>query len=150
VSNFWDRLGTAEPASNAPLAAPQPVANGPWWQAPQYAAQAPAAGPAAPQGTPNNITEALLATGPVPIKAQSARVTTTCPECGSGNYFRPSGQPNMVESCFECGYNARFSHSTAGAGMPGGESTGPATPSVQVGLGSGKQNNFNPGVFINK
>lgn len=55
-------------------------------------------------------------TAPAQTKAKSARMNATCPDCGSGNFFQ--GQPNSMPQCYECGYNPRFGHSTAGAGIP--------------------------------
>jgi len=108
---FWDNVaGNTSPAPAVqPQAAPQqPADSTPWWmagQAPQATAQAQ---PAAP-GQPEDYH---------PRQARSAALTDLCPECGSVNCFRPMGQPNAMPQCYECGWNPRFGHSTAGAGMP--------------------------------
>ena len=80
------------------------------------------------------------------MKALSARSTALCPGCGSDNIFKPVGMPNMMEQCYNCGWNPRFGHSTAGAGLPAGEATGPATPARQVSTA----NNFNPQTIVAK
>lgn len=149
MSSFWDRLSPDAAPASAPQQATQTQTGGAWWQAPALLQQSLPQPVAAPTAPPASLSEALLATGPVPSKAMSARSNATCPSCGSDNYFRPTGHPNSMEKCFECGYNARFAHSTAGAGMPSGGDGGPVTPSKQVAHG-GLQNNFNPGVFINR
>jgi len=77
-------------------------------------------------------------------KAQSARSNRTCPECGSGNIFKPHGVPNAMEQCYGCGWNPRFAQSMAGAGIT--NSTGPATPSKQIST----SNNYNPQVVVGK
>jgi hypothetical protein len=43
-----------------------------------------------------------------------------------------------MTKCYDCGFNPRFMHSTAGVGIPG--DAGPATPARQVSTA----NNFNP------
>ena len=73
----------------------------------------------------------------------SARSTETCPDCGSGNYFRPNGHANAMAQCYNCGYNPRFAHSTAGAGMPSDRSA-PTRPAKQVST----ENNYNPSTII--
>lgn len=59
--------------------------------------------------------------------------------------FKPQGMPNAMEQCYECGYNPRFAHSTAGAGMPS-DSTAPTRPSRQVSTA----NNYNPQTIVGK
>lgn len=78
-------------------------------------------------------------------KAQSSRSTLTCPDCGSGNIFKPNGIPNAMEQCYHCGWNPRFAQSTAGAGMPSTAETGPARPARQIAPGV---NNFNPQTIV--
>lgn len=53
--------------------------------------------------------------------------------------------PNAMRQCYECGYNPRFAHSTAGAGMPT-DAAAPARPARQVST----SNNYNPGVIVGK
>lgn len=48
-------------------------------------------------------------------KAQSIKDNERCPDCQSPNYVRSSQNPNSMKSCFDCGYNPRFQHSTHGA-----------------------------------
>jgi hypothetical protein len=61
-------------------------------------------------------------------KAQSARDTELCPECDSPNYMRPKGVPNALKQCFNCGFNNRFAHSTAGASGIGQKNVAPPKP----------------------
>lgn len=130
--SFWEKtLGSiATPAAPAPR--PQTT---PWFQqvtptTPQPYVQ-PQMAPVVPQPQ-------------APLKAQSARSTDTCPDCGSGNIFKPVGMQNAMQQCYHCGWNPRFAHSTAGAGMPSDGGSGPATPSRQVSKG----NNFNPQTIV--
>jgi len=75
-------------------------------------------------------------------KAQSAKRSDTCPNCYSGNYFAPQGTQRM--RCYDCGYP--ITQSGTGAGMPGGNTSGPVTPAKQVGQGSG----FNPNIIVDR
>lgn len=50
-----------------------------------------------------------------------------------------------MEQCYHCGWNPRFAHSTAGAGLPSDNST-PTQPSRQVSTA----NNFNPQTIVAK
>jgi hypothetical protein len=77
-----------------------------------------------------------------------ARQDTHCPDCGGSNYFRPVGMHNAMAQCYECGYNPRFTQSTAG--LPSGSAgDGPATPAKQTASGgAGGQSNYNPGAII--
>jgi membrane protease subunit (stomatin/prohibitin family) len=52
-------------------------------------------------------------------KAQSARDTESCPECGGPNYLAEKGKPNSMKHCFDCGANPRFSQSMAGVSGTG-------------------------------
>lgn len=127
---FWDKALTP----NAPVSsAPQPVTTTePWFR--QTAIPSPKASiPATPH----------VEEPPAPVKAQSARSSETCPDCGSGNFFKPQGHPNAMSQCYECGWNPRFAHSTAGAGMPTGDG-GPATPARQVST----TGNYNPQTIV--
>lgn len=97
-----------------------------------------------PQGVVENYSEPPSNEQTALKKAVSARSTQTCPDCGSGNFFKPQGMPNAMEQCYHCGWNPRFAHSTAGAGMPSTAETGPATPARQIST----QNNFNPQTIV--
>lgn len=66
----------------------------------------------------------------------------TCPNCFGSNIGKPS--PNVMEQCFECGWNPRFDQMAAGVQSSGGE--GPAHPSRQVSTA----NNYNPTTVIAK
>jgi hypothetical protein len=63
---------------------------------------------------------------PPTTKAQSARQTATCPDCGSGNYFAIE---NAKARCYDCGYPVEQSGSRFGglAGAVVDGSTKPAT-----------------------
>lgn len=85
------------------------------------------------------VPQAMPFVVPAVTKAQSARLTDLCPECGSGNYFRAT--PNAVLQCYECGHNPRFSQSTQGTGFRGDKSSS-AAPARQ--LNPKGAPNFNP------
>lgn len=111
--------------------AQQPVvapSNRPWWQpapmvpqvqqpAPQpqqQALQQVQPGSVTPEGQ-SHIGDLLRQDGYHSEKAQSSKDTEPCPDCGSPNYMRSKESPNSMKQCFECGFNPRFAHSTAGA-----------------------------------
>jgi hypothetical protein len=76
-----------------------------------------------------------------------ARQDTHCPDCGGDNFFKPHGMPNVMAQCYECGYNARFTQTTAG--LPSGDKSSPSTPARQIASGGlGGQNNYNPSMII--
>jgi hypothetical protein len=143
VSNFWaNKLGAAaRPAAPAPVPQQQPQqpSNSPWWASGQQPyptpAQAPQTVPEQPQGK-------------APARAMVTKQDTHCPDCGGNDYFKPIGQPNAMAQCYTCGYNPRFTQSTAG--LPSGSTgDGPATPAKQTAAGGrGGQSNYNPGAFI--
>lgn len=129
MSNFWSqRLAPAAQPQQAP-AAPQPASTAPWWLPqtvapvqPQQPAQTvqqtvvptPQQASVAPDGKAH-FGDLLQQDGYTTEKAQSAKDSTTCPDCGSPNYMGVKGSPNAMKQCFECGFNPRFAHSTAGA-----------------------------------
>ena len=77
-------------------------------------------------------------------KAQSAKQTQSCPECGSGNYMSPSQTIGL--RCYDCGYPIVQSGSGLGKGITGGpQAAGPAQPAVQVATGG-----WNPTTIIGK
>lgn len=130
MSSFWQqRLAPQQPAPQQPAEAPS---NRPWWQpapVPQQAQQ-PAPQPQQQpfqQAQPSSVTpaegtslsEALTQTEYTSTKAQSAKDTEACPNCGSQNYMRASGSPNSMKQCFDCGQNPRFEQMAAGTtGIP--------------------------------
>lgn len=139
--SFWEKaLGAPAPAPQAPVPVQQPTSQ-PWF-VPQIPTPQVPQQPVYPQQPPGNYPQQPQPEQ-APLKAQSARSTATCPDCGSGNIFKPTGQPNAMEQCYHCGWNPRFSHSTAGAGMPS-DATAPARPSKQVSTA----NNFNPQTIV--
>jgi ribosomal protein S27E len=64
---------------------------------------------------------------PQETKAQSAKQTASCPDCGSGNYF--SATPQTAFRCYDCGYPVQQSGSRYG-GLAGANVTGDAKPAT--------------------
>lgn len=148
MSDFWQRR--LQPTTTAPpqQAPPPQPSGGPWWMpgaAPRTVTQ-PQQVPVQQPGTVQpGSTPAGPSTGEVPIelllqqdqytteKAQSARDAERCPDCDSVNYMAPKGHPNAMKQCFECGFNPRFAHSTAGASGIGQKNVeAPRAARVQV------------------
>lgn len=77
-------------------------------------------------------------------RAQSAKDTEVCPDCGSVNYIAPAGHPNAMKQCFNCGFNPRFAHSTAGATGIGQNNLPTRTARAQT----LSQSNWNPQTAI--
>lgn len=164
MGNFWAQALNL-PAAPAP-APPQPPYQQPapipqpWYAPPQYQqpAQPYQMQPAVPQGQPYpGHPQAPAPEQPgmwgtiegSSRRAKSARLTQTCPECGSGNYFRPEGKPNALLRCQNCGYNERFTQSGGDGGLPGGDGQAvPATPARQTSAGGGGGSQFRPDVII--
>lgn len=158
MGNFWaNRVAQQQAPAAPPQPAPAPASNAPWWlpkQAPQVPQQVVQQPQVPQQGVPDE-------NGQVPIgyllhqegyqytsdKAQSARDTERCPECDSGNYLKPKGVPNAMKQCFECGYNPRFAHSTAGASGIGQKNVEAPRPARVQTLSEG---NFNPKVIVGR
>ncbi len=131
MTNFWQQRLAPQAQQPAPQPAQAP-SNRPWWQpqpvtpqaqqpAPQpqqQALQQPQSGSVTPaEGA--SLSEALTQTEYTSTKAQSAKDTEACPNCGSQNYMRASGHPNSMKQCFECGSNPRFEQMAAGTtGIP--------------------------------
>lgn len=123
---FWDSVtGPATLPQRAPILQPQPFTTQHVGYPPSFA-----------QPVEDPDVEAAKR------RAPSSRSTLTCPNCGSDNVCKPS--PNTMEQCYACGWNPRFEHSTAGAGMPTGGQTGPTRASRQISTA----NNFNPQVIV--
>ncbi|MER5754320.1 hypothetical protein [Streptomyces sp. NPDC002088] len=141
MSNFWaNKLGAAtRPAAPAPAPVPQQQSNGPWWSPsqPNYPA---------PQQTPETVP--LHTEGRAPARAMVAKQDTHCPDCGGGEFFKPIGHANAMPQCYTCGYNPRFTQSTAG--LPSGSGgDGPTTPAKQIATGGlGGRSNYQPGTII--
>ena len=147
MSDFWSkRLGQQAQQPAAPVA---PAPTRPWWavqQPPQpvqpyvpQPAQVTGIVPSAdPQQLPqpssvdpngeSSFSDLIHQDGYTTTKAQSARDTELCPESDSPNYMRPKGVPNALKQCFNCGFNARFAHSTAGASGIGQKNVAPPKP----------------------
>lgn len=163
MAGFWsERLGVA-PSQPAPAPAPAPASTTPWWM-PQPAPQQPQSAPQQPQAPapqqpvqqqPSSVPpdgeshfgDLLHQDGYTTEKAQSARDSESCPECGSGNYMAAKGHPNSMKQCFNCGYNPRFAHSTAGAASTGQKNVAPPRPARVQLLAEG---NFNPGQIVGR
>lgn len=141
MSNFWSQVAAAPAAAPAPVAGYSPS---PFFAPPQPF-QAPSQAPAAVEApeVPGQWGSIAASTA----KAQSSRLTQTCPECNSGNFFAPHGQPNMMPVCYNCGYNPRFSQMTAGGGLPS-DSSAPARPAKQ--MNSKGTSNFQPQNIIGR
>lgn len=74
-------------------------------------------------------------------KAQSAKQSSRCPGCNSGNYMAPPGT-NLMR-CYDCGYPLV----QAGSGVISTSSSGgAATPAKQPNQGSG----FNPNIIVER
>lgn len=115
-SNDWwaNKLGNAAPRPASPPvgpAAPVPY-------------RAPAQAPNVPIQYDTNADQVVT-------KAQSSKVSDTCPGCYSGNYFAPMG--TQRKRCYDCGYPIVQQTS----GMGSGSNTGNATPTKQVGQSGG-------------
>lgn len=81
-----------------------------------------------------------------PRMPESARDTSRCPGCGSGNYGRSALAPEAKARCYDCGYPVVQSGSGMGTGISGGTPSGPATPAKQISTA----NNFNPQTIIGR
>jgi ribosomal protein S27AE len=76
-------------------------------------------------------------------KAQSARMTQTCPDCGSANYMAPA--QNVSLRCYDCGYPIQQSGSKFGS-LTGAKVEGP----VKSSQGNDVQSNWNPQGIIGR
>jgi hypothetical protein len=79
---------------------------------------------------------------PPTTKAQSARQTATCPDCGSGNYFSIQ---NAAARCYDCGYPVQQSGSRFG-GLAGAHVEGSAKPAQ----GNSGSSGYNPQSIIGR
>lgn len=75
-------------------------------------------------------------------RAQSAKQTSTCPECGSGNFMAVS---NAAPRCYDCGYPISQSGSRYGS-LTGAHVEGNA----QGARGNDTTNNWNPQGIIGR
>jgi hypothetical protein len=75
-------------------------------------------------------------------KAQSARQTASCPDCGSANYMAIQ---NAAPRCFDCGYPLEQSGSRYGS-LAGANVVGNA----QAATGNDTQSNWNPQGIIGR
>lgn len=115
-ADWWaKKLGNSQPAQQGRPSAmpPMPQSQQPMVQMPAFQQQA-------------NPAE----------KAQSARQTATCPECGSGNYMAVA---NAAARCYDCGYPIQQSGSRYGS-LTGATVEG----SAKQAAGNDTTNNYNP------
>lgn len=125
------------------------MSNADWW-ASKLAQQAPQV----PQGRSANLPpmpptqqpmQAMpqFQPGPNPSeKAQSARQTQTCPECGSANYMAVQ---NAAPRCYDCGYPIQQSGSRYGT-LTGAHVEG----APKQASGNDIQSNWNPQQIIGR
>jgi len=119
------------------------VSNADWWskqlgtqpQAPQQPRQVN--NPMPPTQQPMTPYVAPQQQAPSAAKAQSAAQTSTCPECGGGNYMSP--QQNIAPRCVDCGYPVMQSGSRYGA-LTGAKVEGNAKGAI----GNSTSSGFNP------
>lgn len=76
-------------------------------------------------------------------KAQSAKQTQTCPDCGSGNYMAPA--QNVGLRCYDCGYPIQQSGSRFGS-LTGAKVEG----TTKTSRGNDVQSNWNPQGIIGR
>lgn len=76
-------------------------------------------------------------------KAQSARQTASCPDCGSGNYFAIQ---NAAPRCYDCGYPIQQSGSRFG-GLAGAHVEGAPRQAAQ---NDSNVSNWNPQGIIGR
>lgn len=97
---------------------------------------------APPSQQPMTRFEQPTTTNDPAAKAQSAKLTDSCPDCGSANYF---GIQGSRPRCYECGYPMEQSGSRYGA-LAGANVEGD-TKSAQ---GNDPTNNYNPQQVIGR
>lgn len=97
---------------------------------------------APPSQQPMTRFEQPSPTSDAAAKAQSSKLTDTCPDCGSANYF---GIQGSRPRCYECGYPMEQSGSRYGA-LAGANVEGD-TKSAQ---GNDPTNNYNPQQVIGR
>ena len=123
-----------------------------WWA--EKLGGAPASQPSTPAVSPPtpNIYRATPGAPNTPVsydpnqdqlvtRAQSARASSRCPGCNSGNYMAAPGTERY--RCYDCGYPIV----QQGSGLAGsGTGNGSSTPAKQVGQGGG----FNPTTIVDR
>jgi ribosomal protein L37E len=75
-------------------------------------------------------------------RAQSAKQTLTCPDCGSANYMSVA---NAAPRCFDCGYPLEQSGSRYGS-LAGAHTEG----SAKASMGNNPTSNWNPQGIIGR
>lgn len=126
--SFWDKvLGPTTPAAPQQQTYSAPTST-PWF---------------VPAGS--RTSQAPVHAVPIPSEYTTTkndatkRLSGQCPECGSGNLYRPANQ--AMEHCYECGWNPRFS--LAGVGVPYGSGDSTATKQIST-------DGYNPGVIVGR
>jgi ribosomal protein S27AE len=123
------------------------MSNADWW-AKKLGESAPAVQQGRPDGLPpmppsqQPMTPFQPQATPSSERAQSARQTQSCPECGSGNYMAVA---NAAPRCYDCGYPIQQSGSRYGA-LTGAHVEGP----TQQAQGNDMTNNWNPQGIIGR
>lgn len=120
-ANWWaNKLGQQPAQQPRPADMPMPPSQQP--MTPYVAPQ--------PQANPNVS------------KAQSARQTQICPDCGSNNYMAVA---NAAPRCYDCGYPLQQSGSKYGS-LTGAKVEG----SAKSARGNDATNNFNPQQIVGR
>lgn len=139
MSNWWaDKLGPAQPVQPVVPARPVSPAIPVAW--PQPTPSLPGLPAMSPQAYPE-VTEATYQSSRTTYDRNSGQ----CPECGSGNYFKPADpRSNSGHRCYDCGYPVVQSTSNMPS-MPTGEG-GPVKAARQVSTA----NNYNPQMVVDR
>lgn len=120
-----------------------------WWaqRLAQTQPQAPVGRPAnnipmPPSQQPMQVMPTFQPQAQASEKAQSAKQTASCPDCGSGNYFAIQ---NAAPRCYDCGYPIQQSGSRFGS-LTGAHVEGAAKQAS----GNDTTNNWNPQGIIGR
>lgn len=119
-----------------------------WWARKLQQQQPPAppartqSEPQAPSQVPMTQFQQPTPTADPAAKAQSAKATETCPDCGSANFF---GVQGSRPRCYECGYPMEQSGSRYGS-LTGAKVEGDA----KAARGNDAVNNYNPTQIIGR
>lgn len=119
--------------------------NADWWAKKLGTPQVPQGRPdVSPPMPPSQVPMAPMPAfqQPQTSKAQSANQVTTCPDCGSGNYFAIQ---NAAPRCYDCGYPVQQSGSRYG-NLAGAHVEGAAKQAT----GNDTTSNWNPQGIIGR
>ena len=147
MSSFWDSVVAAQAPQVVHQPPPVQQQQGPWWSPQPVYQQSPMPPTGVRQETvPNLAEEEVIALANARKAAKSARLTDTCPDCGSTFFFQPV--PNSLWQCSECSYNSRWT-TVGGGGLQG--SDGPTIPSKQlVSAGRGGASQYSPSTIVGR